>query len=387
MSLSKALIWCMTTERNCNDRSGIYGFTQRALAYNSNKIEGSTLTEDQTAALFEEGFLPTSEKVYRAKDIEEMNGHFLMFNKMLAMIDEPLSEGLIKDFHYELKAGVFEDRANGYAIGDYKKRANIVNNLDTAHPKDVAEEMGKLMNWYHSVENKSLDTIAMLHSSYELIHPFQDGNGRTGRIIIFRECLTNNICPFIVQDKNRDAYITSLKKAQAENDYSDLVKYFESEQSEYSERCQYFSVEDRYSEQVYKDRFGGLGKMTGKGLPSEFEKIVELAEELVKSNPSAQQVFTVLTAKGSVRWFVNHDVDSGSVADEAAFVRNLVESGDTKIRYAVCMWSDYTLDVPSHHLRELLTEIDSLNRETQFLLKGAEGFSVKALKTMCPPKR
>lgn len=250
MRFSDALIWCMDTERNCNDRSGIYGFTQRSMAYNSNRIEGSTLSEDQTAVLFEEGFLPASQDVYRAKDIEEMNGHFLMFKRMLISIDEPLSEDFIKEFHYELKAGVFEDRANGYAIGDYKKRTNTVNNLNTTHPKDVAMEMEELMKWYHSVGNKNLETIAMFHSSYELIHPFQDGNGRTGRIIMFRECLANDICPFIVQDKNRAAYVTSLKKAQVENDYSDLILYFESEQSEYLEHCQYFSVEERYLECV-----------------------------------------------------------------------------------------------------------------------------------------
>lgn len=174
MKFSDALIWCMDTERNRNDRSGIYGFTQRSMAYNSNKIEGSTLTEDQTAALFEEGFLPKSEDVYRARDIEEMNGHFLMFNHMLSSIDEPLSEERIKEFHYELKAGVFEDRANGYAIGDYKKRTNTVNNLRTTHPGEVAAEMQKLMDWYTGVENKNLETIAMFHSTFELIHPFQD---------------------------------------------------------------------------------------------------------------------------------------------------------------------------------------------------------------------
>lgn len=250
---SDALIWCMAVERDCNDRSGIYGFTQRALAYNSNKIEGSTLTEDQTAALFEEGFLPASQEVYRAKDIEEMNGHFLMFNKMLTTIDEPLSEDMMKAFHYELKAGVFEDRANGYAIGDYKRRTNTVNNLNTTHPQDVAKKMGELMDWYHGVKNKSLETIAMLHAAYELIHPFQDGNGRTGRIIMFRECLANDICPFIVQNKNRAVYVTSLKKAQTVDDYSDLVKYFEAEQAEYFERCQYFSVEGRYLECVHNE--------------------------------------------------------------------------------------------------------------------------------------
>ena len=250
---SDALIWCMATEQDCNDRSGIYGFTQRSLAYNSNKIEGSTLTEDQTAALFEEGFLPASQEVYRAKDIEEMNGHFMMFNKMLTTIGEPLSEDMIKAFHYELKVGVFEDRANGYAIGDYKRRNNTVNNLNTTHPKDVAEKMGELIDRYHGIENKGLETIAMFHAAYELIHPFQDGNGRTGRIIMFRECLANDICPFIVQDKNRAVYVTSLKKAQTEEDYSDLVKYFEAEQAEFFERYQYFSVEDRYLECVHNE--------------------------------------------------------------------------------------------------------------------------------------
>lgn len=248
MEFSEALIWCMQIEKNCNDRSGIYGFTQRSMAYNSNKIEGSTLTEDQTAALFEEGFLPASEDVYRAKDVEEMNGHFLMFNKMLTTLREPLSGNLIKAFHYELKAGVFEDRANGYAIGQYKKRPNMVNNLHTAHPKDDAAEMEKLMEWYHGTGKKDLETIAEFHAQYELIHPFQDGNGRTGRIIMFRECLVNDLCPFIVQDKNRAAYVTSLKKAQTEHDYTDLVKYLQAEQSEYLVHCRYFSVEERYAE-------------------------------------------------------------------------------------------------------------------------------------------
>lgn len=108
-------------ERERFGRSGVYAYIQRVLTYNSNKIEGSTLTERQTALLFDNGTLPQSDDYYRAKDVEEMNGHFLMFNKMLDTLDEPLSQKLIKQFHYELKSGVFEDRANSYAIGDYKK--------------------------------------------------------------------------------------------------------------------------------------------------------------------------------------------------------------------------------------------------------------------------
>ena len=109
----------------------MYAYTQRLLAYNSNKIEGSTLTEEQTASLFDNGILPKSDDYYKAKDVEEMNGHFLMFNRMLNTLDKALTQKLIKQFHYELKSGVFEDRDNGYAIGDYKKRPNMIGMYQT----------------------------------------------------------------------------------------------------------------------------------------------------------------------------------------------------------------------------------------------------------------
>ena len=135
-------------ERKRFDRSGVYAYTQRAMAYNSNKIEGSTLTPEQTASLFDNGTLPQSDDYYRAKDVEEMNGHFLMFNYMLDTLDEELTPELIKHLHYELKTGVFEDRANGYAIGDYKKRPNMVGMYRTTLPQDVETEMNQLLKWY-----------------------------------------------------------------------------------------------------------------------------------------------------------------------------------------------------------------------------------------------
>ncbi len=139
---NEELIRRLRIERKKFDRSGIYAYTQRTLAYNSNKIEGSTLNEEQTASLFDTGMLPRSDDYYRAKDVEETNGHFLMFNKMIDTLDEPLSEELIKAFHFELKSGVFEDRANGYAIGDYKERPNMVGMYETALPKEVPEKCG-----------------------------------------------------------------------------------------------------------------------------------------------------------------------------------------------------------------------------------------------------
>ena len=221
------------------DRSGVYAYTQRLLAYNSNKIEGSTLTEEQTASLFDNGTLPKSDDYYRAKDVEEMNGHFLMFNKMLDTLNEQLGTGLIKKFHYELKSGVFEDRANGYAIGDYKKRPNMIGMYQTVRPENVEKGMNVLMEWYFR-QKINLDVLVEFHARYESIHPFQDGNGRTGRLILFRECLKNDIVPIVIEDANRNEYLDALKEYREEESLNKLISLFEKEQQFYLEKCKYF---------------------------------------------------------------------------------------------------------------------------------------------------
>ncbi len=226
-------------EREKFDRSGVYAYTQRLLAYNSNKIEGSTLTEEQTASLFDNGTLPKSDDYYRAKDVEEMNGHFLMFNKMLDTLDESLSQELIKQFHFELKSGVFEDRANGYAIGDYKQRPNMIGMHQTVRPENVAREMYLLMDWYDD-QMANISVLAEFHARYESIHPFQDGNGRTGRLILFRECLKKGIVPVVIEDTNRNEYLEALKKYREENGLDKLIGLFEKEQQFYFEKCKYF---------------------------------------------------------------------------------------------------------------------------------------------------
>lgn len=226
-------------ERSRFDRSGIYAYTQRLLAYNSNRIEGSTLTEEQTASLFDNGTLPKSDSYYRAKDVEEMNGHFLMFNRMIDTLDCELSEELIKSFHFELKSGVFEDRANGYAIGDYKTRPNIVGIYETVRPENVAEKISALLKWY-SDKNINIAVLAEFHARYESIHPFQDGNGRTGRIILFRECLRNGIIPAVIRDENRNEYIDSLKQYREENRVEKLTVLLNKEQEFYAEKCRCF---------------------------------------------------------------------------------------------------------------------------------------------------
>ena len=236
----KWLVERFIIERKRFDRSGVYAYTQRAMAYNSNKIEGSTLTPEQTASLFDNGTLPQSDDYYRAKDVEEMNGHFLMFNYMLDTLDEELTPELIKHLHYELKTGVFEDRANGYAIGDYKTRPNMIGMYKTALPKDVEAEMKQLLEWYHKQE-KSMKVLAEFHARYESIHPFQDGNGRTGRMILFRESLKyDELTPFIILDDNRSRYLEGLKEFREHQKVDQLLELMQKEAEIYYQECQYF---------------------------------------------------------------------------------------------------------------------------------------------------
>lgn len=236
------LIASFEREYKKRDRSGIYAVTSRNLAYNSNKIEGSTLTPDQTAALFDMGCLPSSEDIYRAKDVEEMQGHFMMFNYMIQTINEPLSESMIKQFHYELKSGVFEDRANGYNIGEYKSRPNIAGTMQTSLPADVHTDVKELLEWYQNQE-KTLLTMAVFHARYEKIHPFQDGNGRTGRLILFRESLVNHMIPPIIQDKNRMRYMEGIREYSESQQVNRLYELLKEEQANYQELAEFFLAE------------------------------------------------------------------------------------------------------------------------------------------------
>lgn len=225
----------LTIEFKKQDRGGIYGVTQRLMAYNSNKIEGSTLTEKQTASIFETGTLYADDTntIFKIKDIEEMNGHFKMFNYTLQHINEPLSEEIIKQMHRNLKEGVFEDKANGYAVGEYKKRANRVSDIITTLPNEVPDKMQTLLQDYHAKEDITLRDIAIFHACFENIHPFQDGNGRVGRMILFKECLTHDIVPVVIQDRNKGEYTRYLNNAQQHQNFRGLIDYFRKEQDFY----------------------------------------------------------------------------------------------------------------------------------------------------------
>lgn len=230
----------MNIEYKKMDCSGIYAKTQKLMAYNSNKIEGSTLTKDQTASLFDTGVLLANGEIFKAKDIEEMRGHFLMFNEMLKTLGTPLSEELIKKFHFRLKSEVFEDIANGYPIGEYKNRVNQVSNITTVRPDQVSNKMQELLKNYNINKKHTLDELAWFHAKFEKIHPFQDGNGRTGRMILFKECIESGIIPVIITDKNKFSYYHSLNAAHTADNYDNLWALFRREQKEYYSVIQEF---------------------------------------------------------------------------------------------------------------------------------------------------
>lgn len=229
-------------EMEKQDRGGVYALTQRKMAYNSNRIEGSTLTEKQTASIFETGTIRADGSVFRTKDVEEMTGHFTMFNYMLDTCEEILSQTLIKEYHYRLKAGVFEDIANGYPIGEYKNRRNMVSDIMTSTPEKVEEDMKVLLEDYNSKEPHSLKDLAEFHARFEKIHPFQDGNGRTGRMILFKECLRSCVMPFIIGDDRKAEYYECLNNAQQNEDYEPLIRYFGQEQERYVEMVKDFII-------------------------------------------------------------------------------------------------------------------------------------------------
>lgn len=228
-----ALLRRFKIEYNKKDYSSVYGYTQKSMTYNSNKMEGGKLTFRQLSLLFDTMSISGDGEFLRLKDIEEASGHFLMFNDMLKTFNDELTEQLIKKYHYDLKYGVFEDTENGYEAYDYKTMNNIVSNINVASPSEVSKKMKDLLEEYNTKKEHTLDDIVEFHAKFELIHPFQDGNGRTGRIIMFKECLKNNIFPFIIEDDLKVEYFNALNKAQLENKYDDLVELCHKEQEIY----------------------------------------------------------------------------------------------------------------------------------------------------------
>ena len=220
-------------------KGNLYHSTQIIFAYNTNHIEGSTLTEEQTRYIYEtNSLLSEKETIINLDDIIETVNHFKIVDYMLDVADEELTEEMIKEFHKMLKEGTSDSRKEWFNVGDYKKLANEAGNMKTSLPKNVQKDMVKLMQWYNSLEKITIEDIIEFHYRFEYIHPFQDGNGRVGRIIIFKECLKNNIIPFIILDKDKLFYYRGLKEYKREKGY--LVDTCLNAQDQYTKMIEYY---------------------------------------------------------------------------------------------------------------------------------------------------
>ena len=191
---------------------GIYHKTQIDLTYNSNHMEGSCLTHDQTRYIFETNTVGVEKEVLNVDDVIETANHFRCIDMIIDHAQEPLTERFIKDLHRMLKNGTSDSRMEWFNVGEYKKVPNEVGGMDTALPEEVADRMKELISEYNSKKMKSLEKILDFHVRFERIHPFQDGNGRVGRLIMFKECLKYNIVPFIIEEDLKLYYYRGLKE-------------------------------------------------------------------------------------------------------------------------------------------------------------------------------
>jgi Fic family protein len=233
-------------QKKINLSGNLYHKTQLDFAYNTNHIEGSTITPDETASIYDTGTILTSgDKVIVLKDATETKNHFTLFKYMLDTIDDKLSEDMIKKFHFILKDGTLTDsELSWFNVGEYKNKKNFVGPITTSLPKDVENDMKNLLNWYDKINEKTLEDIIEFHVRFERIHPFQDGNGRVGRMVMFRECLYNNIMPFYIEDRNKDFYIRGIREYQLNNEKGYLIDTCLNSQDNYEKMVNFFLNDD-----------------------------------------------------------------------------------------------------------------------------------------------
>lgn len=198
---------------------GIYHKVQIDLTYNSNHIEGSRLTHDQTRYIFETNTIGFEKETVNVDDVIETANHFRCIDMVIDHAGNALTENFIKELHSILKTGTSDSRKDWFAVGAYKKLPNEVGGSDTALPEEVAEKMQELLSKYNAMPSKTLEDIIAFHVTFERIHPFQDGNGRVGRLILFKECLKYNIVPFIIEDNLKLFYYRGLKEWDHEKGY------------------------------------------------------------------------------------------------------------------------------------------------------------------------
>lgn len=218
-SFDNPILEILVDEKNNKISGGLYHELQIRMTYNSNHIEGSRLSEEQTRYIFETQTLTDIEDGMPVDDIIETVNHFRAIDYVIDNAEEELNEEIIKKLHLILKQGTYDSRLSWFMVGDYKTRPNVVGGIQTAKPKDVANYIQQLLNEYNSKENKTIEDIIAFHHDFECIHPFQDGNGRVGRLIAFKECLRFNIIPFIIEDSKKYFYYRGLSKWNEEEGY------------------------------------------------------------------------------------------------------------------------------------------------------------------------
>lgn len=232
------LLEVLRREKESRLKGGIYHRTQVDLTYNSNHIEGSRLTHEQTRFIFETNTIGVEGETLRVDDIIETINHFRCIDFIIDKAGEKLTESLVKELHLLLKQGTSDCRKEWFAVGDYKLLPNEVGGNSTTAPADVRSEMKALLKEYNGKKRKSIEDIIDLHQRFEIIHPFQDGNGRVGRLVMFKECLANGIVPFIITDELKVFYYRGLQEwsrvrgylldtcLTAQDNYKALLDYF-----------------------------------------------------------------------------------------------------------------------------------------------------------------
>ena len=234
------LLNILNDERIKKINGGIYHKTQIELTYNSNHIEGSTLTFDQTRYIFETNTIGVDNKAINVDDVVETANHFKCVDYVIENAMNPLNERMIKHLHFILKNGTSDSRLSWFNVGEYKKLPNEVGGAPTCEPKLVKESIKKLIDNYNKLDKKTINDVIEFHASFEKIHPFQDGNGRIGRLITFKECLANGIIPFIIDEDHKYFYYRGLTEWEKEKGY--LIDTCLSCQDKYKKWLNYFKI-------------------------------------------------------------------------------------------------------------------------------------------------
>ena len=236
----ETLLDVLRIEKASGTKGGIYHKVQIELTYNSNHMEGSRLTHDQTRYIYETDTIGVEAGTVNVDDIVETANHFRCIDLVINSAGQMLSEPFIKTLHRTLKSGTSDSRKDWFAVGDYKKIPNEVGGQDTTAPEDVPPEMKQLLASYNRKPDKTLKDLIAFHVAFESIHPFQDGNGRVGRLILFKECLKNDIVPFIIDEDLKLFYYRGLHEWNTERGY--LIDTCLSAQDKFKKYLDYFRI-------------------------------------------------------------------------------------------------------------------------------------------------